>query len=1333
MHESLEFGPFVKRRRKELDLTQLALAEELGYSVDTIKKIEAGTLRPSRQLADLLAQALDVPPAERQNFVRSARMPNVPRPESLPSETAPTSVTPGAASGPVITDVPAQSNGTPVTPPADGLRIESLQPYVDHGDDIQAHRGQQEPANPYKGLRAFHEADAPDFFGREALSQRLRARLDEPTELARFLAVVGPSGSGKSSVVRAGLVPALRHQSLPGGLNPVMVDMIPGSRPLEELEAALLRVAINPPSSLMEQLQADERGLARAVKRVLPGDDHTQLVLVIDQFEELFTLVEDEKARADFLDSLFSAVTDPRSRLWVVITLRADFYDRPLLYLPSSELLGRRTEVVGPLTPHEMYEAIAGPAERVGLELERDLAATIMQDVAEQPGTLPLLQYTLTELYERREGRLLTVAAYRASGGVFGSLALRAESLYRGLTEPEQAAARQLFLRLVTLGEGIEDTRRRVLMSELISVAEAGAKREDGEAKQGDGALHRVLDLFGRYRMLTFDRNPLTREPTVEVAHEALLRSWGRLRDWLDESRESLHVQRRLMTSAAEWQASGKQPSYLASGSRLAQFEGLATHAADSGGVALTVEERAYLAASQEDERRQEKKEQERQTRESVLQKRAASRLRYLASGLAIFLIVAALLTVLALSRQAEAQANLTRAEAQSLAAAASNLVQTNGSAELIALLALRSIGTQYSPQGDAALEAAATLEYPRQNYVGQTAQINRVSVSRDGRYVLSAAFEGRLMLWDATTGEKLHELVGHQISANGGFTPDGRYVVSWGKDKTIRVWDVETGEELRQYPIPMPDADTTWGGAVSPDGKRVLISSSDKVLREFDVQTGKLLFQFPTPEDTSLGISYSPDGRFIFVGGKDKIGRLWDAQTGLQVQAFTGHTEQIYRAAFSPDGKYVLTGSSDKTARLWDVQTGQQVHVFSGHTDAVFGVAYSPDGKFVLTGGAGDDRTAILWDAQSGQEVRRFKRRTSEVTSVAYSPDGKYVLTGGSDGTLVAWNVRPNTGLPQLVGHTGAVASVEVSRDGKYVLTGSRDKTARLWEVQTGEELRQYLGHTNQVRRAAFSPNGTYILTASDDGTARLWDTQTARQVLTFTGHMSTIYDAIFSPDGKYALTGSNDFTARLWDVRTGQQVHLLASHTNQVLSVAISAGGEYALTGSLDTTARLWDLQTGKEVRQYTGNSGGAGTVGFLPDGKHVFIGSQTGTIRILDMKTGEVIRQFLGTYGRFSPDGKYALTSATDNTARLWDAATGAELRRFSDPAGAVNGVTFSHDSKYVLTANTADTKVRLWNTDYHDTIRYLCETLLRDFTDAERAQFGISDKEPTCPKP
>ncbi|VAW42294.1 High-affnity carbon uptake protein Hat/HatR, partial [hydrothermal vent metagenome] len=342
----------------------------------------------------------------------------------------------------------------------------------------------------------------------------------------RFLAIVDPSGSGKSSVVKAGLLPALQQGALPGSEEWFIVEMTPGSYPLEELEAALLRVAVNPPPSLLEPLQKDERGLVWVLKRLLPQDRGTenpsQLLLIIDQFEELFTLVNNEADRSRFLDNLFAALTDANSRLWVIITLRADFYDRPLHLPQLGEWMRQRTELVLPLTVGELEQAITAPAARMGISCEPGLVSAIITDVKEQPGALPLMQYALTELFEQRNslpprssgGRILTLAAYQEIGGVTGALARRADEIYQNLDEAGQEATRQLFLRLITLGEGIEDTRRRVLMSELQTLRVLETLR----------VLNHAIEMYGRYRLLTFDHDPSTRSSTVEVAHEALLR-----------------------------------------------------------------------------------------------------------------------------------------------------------------------------------------------------------------------------------------------------------------------------------------------------------------------------------------------------------------------------------------------------------------------------------------------------------------------------------------------------------------------------------------------------------------------------------------------------------------------------------------------------------------------------------------------------------------------------------------------------------------------------------------------------------------------------------------
>ncbi|MDX1417478.1 MAG: protein kinase, partial [Candidatus Promineifilaceae bacterium] len=527
--------------------------------------------------------------------------------------------------------------------------------------------------NPYKGLRAFQEADADDFYGREGLVQQLIAGVAD----SRFTAVVGPSGSGKSSAVKAGLIPALRsgvissREGMARSDKWFVTEMTPGIHPLDELELALWPIAVDPPPSLVEPMSHDTRGLSRTIRRIMPDEEGAQLLLVIDQFEELFTLVDDEERREFFVDSLLTAIRDPRSPLRVVVTLRADFLDRPLQMQNLGKLLKENAEIVLPMSAEELTWAVREPARRMGVRLEPGLAEAIVADVSDQPGGLPLLQYALTELFERRQGGMMSLADYQEIGGVHGALGRRAEEIYTSLDEAGQESTRQLFLRLVTLGEGVEDTRRRVLRSELEGIGEQGIVNSQQSIGNGEqttinsqqsmvnGEIGAVIDEYGLARLLTFDHDPLTRESTVEVAHEALLREWPRLRGWLDESRSDVRLQRLLAAAAAEWQANGQVDGFLLRDARLEQFAGWAA----TTSVALTAGEQAFLNASvaaranrlAEEEARQRReletaqKLAETESARAEEQAAAASGLRRRAYILTGALVVAALLALAAI------------------------------------------------------------------------------------------------------------------------------------------------------------------------------------------------------------------------------------------------------------------------------------------------------------------------------------------------------------------------------------------------------------------------------------------------------------------------------------------------------------------------------------------------------------------------------------------------------------------------------------------------------------------------------------------------------------
>ncbi|HEY3484892.1 MAG TPA: BTAD domain-containing putative transcriptional regulator [Ilumatobacteraceae bacterium] len=432
--------------------------------------------------------------------------------------------------------------------------------------------------NPFKGLLAFQEGDAGDFFGRDRLVADVVTRLDGG---ATLVTLVGPSGSGKSSVVRAGVIPAVNKGALGDAEHWIVASMVPGAHPFAELEAALLHAAIDSPDSLETQLADPTLGLLRAALRLLP-DDKARLLLVIDQFEELFTLVDDEATRRRFLANIVAALDDPQRRLVVVLTLRADAYHHPLGYSDFAPRLASAVVNVLPLSADELEEAAEAPARSRGVALEPALLAELLTDVIGEPGALPLFQYSLTQLFDRRENDRLTLSAYRSLGGVRGALTRRAEDVYHRLSPDEQEAARQLFLRLVTTTDQHQWSRRRVPASEVVAIDVDVVTMES------------VIDELGRHRFLAFDRDHGTGAPTVEVAHEALLTEWERLDEWLEASRADINRRGALDAAAAEWTGSGRDADYLFTGKRLAEYE----RWRETTTMRLTVGEHEFLDAS---------------------------------------------------------------------------------------------------------------------------------------------------------------------------------------------------------------------------------------------------------------------------------------------------------------------------------------------------------------------------------------------------------------------------------------------------------------------------------------------------------------------------------------------------------------------------------------------------------------------------------------------------------------------------------------------------------------------------------------------------------------
>jgi WD40 repeat protein/serine/threonine protein kinase/class 3 adenylate cyclase/DNA-binding winged helix-turn-helix (wHTH) protein len=1183
--------------------------------------------------------------------------------------------------------------------------------------------GTSEARNPYKGLRPFTEADASDFFGRDALIERLVGRLSEGSPSSRFLAVVGASGSGKSSVVRAGLLPALRAGAVDGSARWFYTDMLPGPRPMEELEAALLRVAVDQPSSLIDALERDERGLERAVGRVLPVED-TELLLVVDQFEEIFTLVDQEEVRARFLESLAAAVSGPGSRLRVVVTIRADFYDRPLAYPALAELIRSHIETVVPLTAEELERAIAGPAGSVGVTPELALVAEVVADVSDQPGPLPLLQYALTETFERREDGILTLEGYREAGGVTGALATRAEQLFTELNQSGREAARQLFLRLVSVGSGTDDTRR------LVGRAELGSLEVDPEA------MDSVIDTFGSHRLLSFDRDPDSRAPTVEVAHEALLREWGRLRGWIDASRGDMIVHRRLVAEAAEWKRSERDPSFLLRGSRLVQFEGWVGATA----MALSADEREYVhesVAAREIERAEEKT---RVARERAMERRSRTRLRALVAVLTVAMLVASLLTVVAVGQRSNAQRQERVARARELAAAATANFNVDPERSILLALAAVDATQPVLPEAVQALHGAVAAD--REVLTLRDPSTANVAWSPDGRLLAtggSAYGNGQsdVLLWDAHTGALVRRLVGHTTDIYYlAFSPDSTRlatVAGQGDDRTM-IWDTRTGKKVRTIP---GLGGFLLGARFNPDGERVAIGevlggqNGNVTVRVVDVKSGKQSWRADTRSGWGSGPAFSPDGSRVAVTGHRRT-LLFDASNGRLLLTLRPPGGSGPELAFSPDGSELLTASWTE-ADVWNLRArgaGEKPALRLLGQRGIVGVDWSSDGRLLAT--AGNDGTARIWDAKTGEQLLDLAGHAGGVPTVAFNPDGTRLLTGGGDGTARVWDITP-AATAEVFGSfepSGVLASVSYNPDGTRLLTSAWHGPGGLWDSRTGKRVR---GFNHSCCDADFGPGGSTIATLRDSATILNTTSGMVIKEMSTPEPGNWDYKLAFSPDGSLIATAQHFGAVALYDASSGRvRMHLgePSSTIDEMFDVAFSPDGTLLAGISALATLYLWNMPSGSPVFRVQAQTGEGTAVAFSPDRTMIATSGLDGAT--VWSTTGTKLATMTGG-GRaesvaFSPDGKMLAIGGDDGVARIWHVTTGRQIVALSGHSDVVDGVAFSPDGTELATVSL-DRTLRVYTLSTAELVRIAHSRLTRGLTNTECLQYLHTS---TCPR-
>jgi WD40 repeat protein/energy-coupling factor transporter ATP-binding protein EcfA2 len=1199
-----------------------------------------------------------------------------------------------------------------------GVPMGSAQPAVESSDAVC----------PYLGLRPFDAEHATYYFGREREIQRLVEQLKD----TRFLAVLGPSGSGKSSLVRAGLLPALRNGVLPGSYDWLIHVFTPGADPLTQLAAQFVSFSgQHGMHDTLDRMADDPRTLHLATTLVMTSRPAgARVVWVVDQFEEVFTLCSDETRRTQFIANLLHA-SAPEGRSVVIITLRADFYHRCAAYADLASRVSANQLLVGPMDSDALRQAIEEPARIAGLEFEEGLVATILEDVEGQPGALPLLEHSLLEFWERRRAGMLTLEAYRESGGVSGAIARRAETILASFDETKKTIVRRVLMRLTQIGEGTEDTRRRAAMSELVTNTQQSA------------AVEEVVRAWTDARLLTSTAEDGA-ERWVTVSHEALIRAWPRLRKWIDEDRAGQRLHRQITDASQEWQRLNRDDSALLRGVRLAQAREFLAQQRDAFNDLEVTFLQASAALERAEQRRRER------ARRQVIGSLAAGIIVALALGFGAFWQW----------RQAERERRLavargiaTRSEVLRTQA----LANANGWAGLLSSSGLLAIEAhRFHPGVESArtLRAAAdTLGSPPRRIDVKSDDLRGISPGVD-RLAVAAADGKALQIWDLVAGKIIHTVpVGPvEESERVIFSPAATaFVVRSGS--TISVWQSRGASATPLWTRPITKSESADAApAFTIDEKLVAIADRQSVLL-LDVGTGQLVREINHTSPVK-SFAFSGDGRRLASAGGDTAIVL-DVATG-RVTRFR-HPQEILLVAIDRRGIHLATIGSRHT-EVWDATTPERpiraIEPLQGSGEVVVGAAFDDTGSRL--GITGDEGTGQVFNVASGDEVLSLNR-VDTAMSISLNPRFLGFRVGGME----VWDLSAGqpaerklyASLPDGAdpgGPGSRAVAFAYSPDTARLLVVD-DNRMWIYDTRPGTLISHSAVGTSKVWNIVSSGNGTKWIIRQDGGTV-VADAVDGRGILWLSGNQNAV---ALSDDGRYFASAGPDDAIRVWDLKSGKElwqhpginakVTYEDSDGDDVTAGAVSglifsSDGERVTANLRNAANRAWELRTGHELRDTSNVTSKTppssldvrssnGTVRAVASGE---------TVRITRVSDGQVLAEvshdasteqqgnYVAAMG-FSPDGRFLVTGSQDKTARVWDLA-GQEIARIPH-ASAVEAVSFNADGSHVTTAGQDGVRTWLWRAN--DLEKVICAQMTQNFSsDAWTRYFGTAPYHATC---
>jgi WD40 repeat protein/energy-coupling factor transporter ATP-binding protein EcfA2 len=1129
------------------------------------------------------------------------------------------------------------------------------------------------PPCPYRGLFAFREQDAHLFFGREQFTRDLVTAVKRKP----LVAVVGPSGSGKSSVVFAGLVPHLRRDTICPW---EVISLRPGSSPIAALASA---VAHLPPSRsqaepgnayreglplvktvsqpIVTRIQEGQQALpARMRSQALPGNEiqspstlyrtierfvqqnsGTRLVLIVDQFEELYTLCP-EPERQYFLDALLTAV-EKAPAFTLVITLRADFYGYALSDRNLSDALQGAVLNLAPMNQQELHCAIATSAAQMQVHLEGGLTNRIIRGVEGHPGRLPLLEFALTQLWSKQHQGMLTNQAYDEIGGVECALANHAEAEYAQLEERDTPTeslrdrnrAQRIFMQLIQPGEGIEATRRI-------------ATREEVKQENWD-----LVTRLASSRLVVTNRNEFTGEETVEIVHEALVRSWGRLEHWLQLDGEFRNWQEQLRSAIRQWERSNGDEGTILRGKPLVDAE----YWYKLRSSELSASDRAFVELGLE-------------VRNSEYQKQQKRR-RVTVFGLSVGLVLALLLAGVAM-RQSR-RANIREVEAISRSSQA--LLASNN--RLDALVN--------------AIAAFAKLQKYQNSVPSDTKTLVKSTLQE-------ATYGAAWLQKPGSRFAQFNRLSGHQAAIyTVALSPD-QVIATGSADKTIKLWQPD-GKLITTL---TDHNDTVWGITFSPDGGVMATASDDKTVKLWKrYGASYTLVRTLNVGAQVYAVAFSPDGEIIATGDKNRQVKLWKAN-GTFLTSLEGHTNAVTAVKFSSDARFIASASDDATVRIWrkNQDKYELLRILRGHEGVVKTVAFSPDSEILATAGA--DKTVRLWTID-GTLIKTLDGHNDTVYEVAFSPNGQTIATASQDKTIKLWQ-RDGNLITTLAGDSDRIYAVAFSPNGKTIVSAGRSRIAKLWKTDKSP-LTTLNGHIDRVWGVAFSPDGRTLVSGGSDKTIKFWKPD-GTLIRSFTGHEDRIYGVVFSPDGKTIASVSRDKTIKLWKPDS-TLINILKGHTKWVAGVAFSPDSKIIASASNDNSIKLWKSD-GTLIKTLNGHTQGVNAVAFSPDGQIIASAGSDKTVRLWN--DGTLLRTLTShsdevTAVAFSPDSRTIASASLDGTIKLWF-IDGTLIKTLSKPNGhndAVTAVAFSPNGKMIASASI-DKTIKLWKNDGTLTLFY-----------------------------